>query len=257
MTDDNPTAMTEGTKKTADSIAELVKTIIYAVLIAVVLRTVAFEPFNIPSSSMKPTLLVGDYLFVSKYSYGYSRHSLPFSPALFSGRIFASHPERGDVVVFKLPSDDHTDYIKRVVGLPGDRIAVRDGRLYINDDAVKLERVEDFITRTEEGSVRRLPQYRETLPNGVSHMILDTEFNGPLDNYGPVTVPPRHYFMMGDNRDNSQDSRVSYVVGFVPAENLVGRAEFLFFSTDPGTHWWELWEWPFAWRWSRFFDSIN
>lgn len=254
---ENAGSMSDKKTKTTSFFLEVVRTVVYAVLIAGVLRTVAFEPFNIPSKSMLPTLRVGDYLFVSKYAYGYSRHSMPFSPPLFDGRIFEDQPARGDVVVFKLPADDSTDYIKRVVGLPGDRIEVTNGVLSINGTRVKRERVEDYVTRDRFGNVRRLPQYRETLPNGESYLTLDTRVNSELDNYGPVTVPEGHYFMMGDNRDNSQDSRVPSAVGFVPAENLVGRAEFLFFSTDSSAAWWQVWRWPFAWRWDRFFQGID
>jgi len=243
--------------KTENPYLEFFKTIASAILIAVFLRTVAYEPFNIPSESMLPNLLVGDYLFVSKFSYGYSHYSLPFAPDIFSGRILASEPERGDVVVFRLPTNDKIDYIKRLVGLPGDTIEVKSGVLYINGEPVKRERIEDFVSKDEYGNVRRMPQYRETMPGGKSYTTLDTRFNGDLDNYGPVTVPPGHYFMMGDNRDNSQDSRVSYVVGFVPAENLIGRAEILFFSTDGSANILEFWKWPFAWRWNRFFHLIH
>ncbi len=236
---------------------ETVKTFVYAILIALVIRTFAFEPFNIPSESMLPTLLVGDYLFVSKYSYGYSRHSLPFSPPLFSGRILSGQPERGDIAVFKLPRDNSTDYIKRIIGLPGDRIQVRDGVLYLNGGAVKRERVEDFESRDGLGIVHRLRQYRETLPSGVSYLTLDLQPNGAHDNTKVYTVPPGHYFAMGDNRDNSLDSRVESGVGFVPAENLVGRAEILFFSTNGSARMWEFWKWPTATRFSRFFDPVG
>jgi signal peptidase I len=241
-----------------NAVLEMVKTIVSAVLIALFLRTVAYEPFNIPSESMLPTLLVGDYLFVSKFSYGYSHYSLPGSPDIFSGRLFSSQPDRGDVVVFRLPTNDKIDYIKRLVGLPGDTIEVKSGILYINGDPVKRERIDDFVSTDQFGNVRRIPQYKETMPNGgATYTTLDMRFNGDLDNYGPVTVPPGHYFMMGDNRDNSQDSRVSSVVGFVPAENLIGKAEILFFSTDGSAEVWEIWKWPFAWRWGRFFHLIN
>ncbi len=246
------------TRKNSGGAWETVKTVVYAVSVALVLRTVAFEPFNIPSGSMLPTLLVGDYLFVSKYSYGYSRYSMPFGPDLFEGRILAQDPERGDVVVFKLPSDPSTDYIKRLIGLPGDRIQVREGVLHINGKPVVRERIEDFVNRDASGNVMRAPQYRETLPNGVSHRILETEGdNWPTDNTPTYVVPPGHYFMMGDNRDNSQDSRFLDMVGYVPAENLVGRAEFLFFSTDGTAAIWELWRWPLAIRWSRLFDGVS
>jgi len=233
------------------------KTVVYAVLIALGIRTLAFEPFNIPSESMLPTLLVGDYLFVSKYSYGYSRHSLPLSPPLFEGRIFGRDPERGDVAVFKLPRDNKTDYIKRIVGLPGDRLQMRDGVLHINDEPVKRERVGDFLYRDRMGNVYRIPQYRETLANGVSYDTLDLIKNGQHDNTRIYEVPPGHYFAMGDNRDNSLDSRVESGVGLVPAENLVGRAEILFFSTDGTAQLWEVWKWPLAARFSRFFHPVG
>lgn len=247
-------------KKKAGGLAETVRTIVYAVLIALGIRTVAFEPFNIPSESMLPTLLVGDYLFVSKYAYGYSRHSLPLSLPLIPGRILERSPARGDVVVFKLPRDNSTDYIKRIIGLPGDRIQVRNGQLYLNDQPVPRRRIEDFIRRDRFGHSDRIPQYIETLPSGVSYRVLDLRESGDADNTGVYTVPPGHYFAMGDNRDNSLDSRVAVTqggVGFVPAANLVGRAEILFFSTDGSAALWEFWRWPFATRFSRFFTVIR
>lgn len=236
--------------------AENIKTIVYALLIALVIRTFLFQPFNIPTGSMIPTLLIGDYLFVSKYSYGYSRHSLPFSPALFSGRIFGSEPDRGDIAVFKLPTDNRTDYIKRVIGLPGDEIQMRDSVLYINGQAVPRERIEDFIERDGHGNVRRHPQYRETLPNGVSYTTLDLVPNGLGDNTGVYRVPEGHYFMMGDNRDNSSDSRVPSAVGYVPVENFVGKAQVIFFSTDGSARLWTFWRWFSAARWDRMFDGL-
>lgn len=249
--------MTEVKEKSGE-LAENIKTIAYALLIAVVIRAFLFQPFNIPSGSMIPTLLVGDYLFVSKYSYGYSRHSFPFSPPLFSGRIWESLPKRGDIAVFKLPADGRTDYIKRVVGLPGDRIQMRDGELYINGKLVPQAPAADFVENDAMGNAMQIRQYRETLPNGVSHNVLDMLIDGPVDNTGVFTVPQGHVFMMGDNRDNSSDSRVpNGGVGFVPVENLVGRAEFLFFSTDGSAQWWEFWRWIQAARFDRMFRSIN
>ena len=243
--------------KSASSTKDVAKTVLYAVAIAVVVRTIGYEPFNIPSGSMIPTLLVGDYLFVSKWSYGYSRHSLPFSLPLIPDhtRIFFRPPERGDVAVFKLPRDGKTDYIKRLVGLPGDRIQVIGGILNINGRPVQRER-SDGACDSEGFSVRPI-RYVETLPNGRKHFICELTDSGPNDNTGVYTVPPGHYFAMGDNRDNSQDSRDQADVGFVPAENLVGRAEFLFFSTDGSASWWEVWKLPFALRFSRFFRGIN
>jgi signal peptidase I len=244
-------------KKSTGGVVDTIKTVVYAVLIALVVRTVAYEPFNIPSGSMVPTLLVGDYLFVSKFSYGYSRYSLPFGLPLFSGRIFFRSPERGDVIVFKLPTDNSTDYIKRVIGLPGDHIQMKGGNLYINDQLVQRKRTQDYLYREGNGAVIPLAQYIETLPNGRQHLIIKMGDNGPLDNTPVYDVPPGDYFMMGDNRDNSQDSRVLSAVGYVPAENLVGRAEFIFFSTDGSARLWEIWKWPFAIRYSRLFRGVN
>jgi signal peptidase I len=199
------------------------------------MRAFLFQPFNIPSGSMMPTLLLGDYVFVSKYLYGYSRYSLPFSPRLFSGRLFASEPQRGDVVVFRLPKDDSSDYIKRVVGLPGDRIQMIRGVLNINGIPIKRERVEDFAYE-ENGRKVTAKRWRETLPNGVTYTTLDMVDEGYYDNTQVYTVPPGHYFMMGDNLDNSTDSRVLTQVGYVPFENLVGRAAIIYFSIDRESH---------------------
>ena len=244
-------------KSKSGSLLENIKTIVYAGLIAVGIRTVAFEPFNIPSGSMIPTLLVGDYLFVSKYSYGYSRYSMPFSPNLFSGRIFGRLPERGDVVVFKFPRDNSTDYIKRIIGLPGDRIQVRAGELYINGTLAPRRLIGDYVAEDQIRMVVR--EYIETLPNGRQHPILKETDSGYMNNTPEFRVPEGHVFAMGDNRDNSSDSRVmdGNGVGFVPVQNLVGRAEFIFFSVDARAPWWEVWEWPFEIRWSRLLHGIS
>lgn len=238
---------------------ETIKTVVYAVVIAVAVRTVAFEPFNIPSGSMIPTLLVGDYLFVSKYSYGYSRHSLPFGLNIIPGRVLFSEPERGDVAVFKLPTDTSTDYIKRIVGLPGDKIQMIRGRLHINGAMVK--RVPDGYVQISNrfGRPATIARFLETLPNGKVHPILEISDQGPLDNTDVYEVPAGHYFAMGDNRDNSQDSRVLSEVGFIPRDNLVGRAEILFFSTNGSARIWEIWKWHTAIssRLKRFFQSID
>jgi len=233
------------------------KTFVYAILIALLVRTVAFEPFNIPSGSMIPTLLIGDYLFVSKYSYGYSKHSIPLSLPVIPGRIFFSEPERGDVAVFKLPTDDETDYIKRLIGLPGDRIQMKSGRLYINGKIVERERIDDFVQTDRNGNIRRQARFLETLPNGLVHPILEKSDHDMLDDTSVYTVPPEHYFAMGDNRDNSQDSRVLSEVGFVPKKNLVGRAEVLFFSTNGAGRFWEVWKWPISIRFKRIFQGIT
>jgi signal peptidase I len=241
-------------KRKEGGLVEGGRVIVHALIIALVIRTLLFQPFNIPSGSMKATLLIGDYLFVSKYSYGYSHYSLPLSPNLFSGRILGSEPQRGDVVVFRLPKDDSTDYIKRVIGLPGDRIQMKDGVLYINGAAVKKERIENFLDDENNESVRR---FRETLPNGVVYEVLDLQDNGFLDNTQEYLVPQGHYFMMGDNRDNSTDSRVLSAVGYVPFENLIGRAQIIFFSIGDGEPAWHIWSWPWSVRWSRLFTIVR
>jgi signal peptidase I len=238
---------------------DLARTLAYAFVIAVFIRTFVFQPFNIPSGSMENTLLVGDYLFVSKFSYGYSKHSFPWSPGLYSGRILRGQPERGDVVVFKLPARPWEDYIKRLIGLPGDRIQMIDGVLYINGEPCKLERVDDYIETQPGGFEYHVPRFRETFPGGASHLILDREPDRPgADNTQEFVVPPGHYFMMGDNRDNSNDSRIpDSGVGFVPEENLVGRADIIFFSMDGSAQFWEIWKWPWAIRYGRFLNSIE
>lgn len=235
---------------------EALRTLVYALLIAFAVRTLLFEPFNIPSGSMKPTLLVGDYLFVSKYSYGYSRYSLPFGPPLFSGRIFARMPERGDVAVFKLPSDNRTDYIKRIVGLPGDRIQVVRGRLHINGAEVPRTPLDPFRDEGGGGRTVEIPMFEEVLPNGVSHRILEMTDTGMLDETGVYEVPAGHVFAMGDNRDNSLDSRVRDV-GFIPLDNLIGRAEIIFFSIGGDTSFWQVWRWPFHIRFERLLRPIH
>ena len=205
-----------------------------ALLIASGVRTLLFHPFNMPSHSMNPTLLLGDYFFVSKFSYGYTHYSIPFSPHWFSGRIFGSEPARGDIVVFRMPKDDSVDYIKRVVGLPGDRIQVKQGVLYINDTAVKREQIADFVGGDSCGqdAAAKVKRWRETLPNGVSYETLDCIDNGFYDNTKVYVVPAGQFFALGDNRDNSTDSRVA-TFGTIPFDNLVGRAQMIYFSVAP------------------------
>jgi len=244
------------------------------VIVVLLFRTLAFTSFNIPSESMMPRLLVGDYLFAAKWPYGYSRYSLPFTPDLGGGRLFASQPEQGDVAIFKHPVDQ-TDYIKRVIGLPGDTVQMIGGVLNLNGVPVKLERIGDlvqpvqayqtcarvrFAIQLADGSFAcSYPQYRETLPNGVVHNILDFGME-VADDTPPVIVPPRHLFMMGDNRDNSLDSRfpaeAGRGVGIVPQDNLVGRASFMYFSTDGTAEWAKPWTWFTAIRWSRLGRGI-
>lgn len=242
-------------KKQQSALWENIKVIIQALLLAMVIRTVFFQPFTIPSGSMMPTLLVGDYIFVNKFAYGYSKYSLPFSPDLFDGRIFGNEPDRGDVIVFRLPTDTDVDYIKRVVGLPGDRIQVTNGVLHINGEAVPRQPNGGFTSdyRLDPGS--DVPIFRETLDNGVSYDTLDQVPNSRGDDTREFIVPEGHYFFMGDNRDNSLDSR--FDVGFVPAENLIGRASVIFFSVGNDTSFREFWKWPANMRWDRLFKGVE
>jgi signal peptidase I len=252
--------------------SELAVSLVEALIIALVIRTLLFQPFSIPSGSMEPTLLVGDYLFVTKYSYGYSRYSIPFAPDLFSGRIFASKPERGDVVVFR---HGDLDFIKRLIGFPGDRIQVKEGVLYINDTPVKREVESDFVGEDpcpREGPAFSFPGYvdraihvkrwRETLPNGRSYDTLECPARpvGPgevdANNTGVYTVPPGKYFMMGDNRNNSEDSRFPDV-SYVSFDLFIGHARIIFFSLEGGGPAWAVWNWPWDIRWSRLFTIIH
>jgi signal peptidase I len=274
-------------KGSAGEMFELGKTVVYALLIALVLRVFLFQPFTIPSASMEPTLVEGDYIIVSKFAYGWSKNSIPFSPPIFHGRIFQRGPHRGDIVVFKLPRDGHTDYIKRLVGLPGDRIQVKHGRLNINGEPVNDVKLEAGAEDSAFGVSRQIDRYKETLGDKT---FITNSFgpDGPADNTGVYVVPKGCYFMMGDNRDNSLDSRFppynvagsytdktcpwdnsldQYVgqpyagpgfvpdnagVGFVPAENLVGKADVILFSWKQGASLFKPWTWFTDARWDRF-----
>ena len=255
---DNDKNKTEPT--VLDTGKETLRTVISALLIALVIRTFAFEPFNIPSSSMVPTLLVGDFLFVSKFSYGYGSVGTFLGYVPFSGRIGGGEPHRGDVVVFKLPRDPSIDYIKRLIGLPGDTVQMRQGILYINGVPVERDRLENPVPQPDGKAPDGATDYIEHLPQGPSHIIRKMGEDEPLDNTEVFSVPAHSYFFMGDNRDNSLDSRATkptVAVGFVPEENLVGKAEFLFFSIDEHTHFWEFWTWPWTVRWNRLFTQIH
>ena len=254
MVTNNETGDVQARRKEKSGIRETAVVIVQALLLALVVRTLLFQPFNIPSGSMMDTLLIGDYLFVSKYSYGYSQYSVPFAAIPFSGRVWSATPERGDVAVFKLPRDNATDYIKRVIGLPGDRIQMQGGVLHINGEPVKRERIADFVDE-DRGARHVARRYVETLPNGVSYHTLDLYDGSTKDDTKVFEVPPGHYFMMGDNRDNSTDSRWDSV-GPVPFENFIGRAEIIFFSVRDGASAWMFWMWPWTVRWDRIFNDL-
>lgn len=263
-------AVENADKKEKEDIVELLKAMGVAAFVAIVIRTFLFEPFNIPSGSMFPTLLVGDYLFVEKYSYGYSKYSFPLDLGGFEGRIWETPVERGDIAVFRKPTDTRIDYIKRIIGLPGDRIQVKEGILHINGEPVPRE-FQGGEDMSEGRAINVYEKYVETLPNGVKHYIYERSDQELYDDTEEFLVPEGHYFAMGDNRDSSQDSRAQREVGFVPAQNLIGRAAFLFFSTEgigdkcerdgflavvksTGCR---LVEWPKAIRYSRLFKRVN
>ena len=238
-------------------IIENIKTIIYALIIALIIRSFLFQPFYIPSSSMEPNLLVGDRLFVSKYSYGYSRHSLPFSPNITQKRYFSKNPERGDVVVFKTPADNRTDYIKRLIGLPGDTLQIIEGELYLNSQKIQRNKVE--ITFNINCGNRKLDinAFEEILPGGEKYIAVYNK-EGTMQNTDKFIVPDEHYFFMGDNRDCSKDSRFLSSVGYVTFNNLVGKASMIFFSNDKKKgNFFEFWKWHKSIRIERIFSKVQ
>ena len=232
------------------------KTFFIAILIALTLRTFAFEPFSIPSGSMKPTLLEGDYLFVSKYSFGYSKHSFPMSFPTFTGRIFGKYPERGDVAVFKFTQNTKIDYIKRIVGLPGDTVQVKNGVLYLNSVPIERQHKGRWSAKDRNNVMQTYDIYQEKLSNDFIYHVLDATPNGMLDNTDIYTVPKGHVFAMGDNRDQSSDSRILSQLGFIPFNHLVGRAQIIFYSRDRSEPLWKLWLWPSSVRVERIFKRI-
>lgn len=242
-------------KKKGGEVRETIVVVVQALVIALVFRSFAFEPFSIPTASMQGTLAIGDYILASKYSYGYSRYSLPITELPLRGRLFGNEPERGDVAVFR-PVPQSENYVKRVIGLPGDTVQMINGRLHINGEIVERELVGRAVDVDSFGSSLPVTTYRETLPNGVSYIIQEISDSGPLDNTAEYVVPAGHFFMMGDNRDRSQDSRVLNAVGYVPFENFLGKAEWRFFSIQDNLPPWQIWQWPANVRWDRMFTSI-
>ena len=240
-----------------ETIIENIKTLFYALIIAIIIRSVLIQPFYIPSSSMEPNLLVGDRLFVTKYSYGYSKHSFPFSPPIFEGRLMSNEPKRGDVVVFKTPADNRTDYIKRLIGLPGDKVQFKDSNLFINNSEVLKSR----ISKTDKiycGNTKLdVVTFEELLPNGKKYIAVYFK-DYSFENSDPFIVPDEHFFFLGDNRDCSKDSRFLSSVGYVHRNNLVGKAQFIFFSSDRSKgSIFSFWRWNKSIRFNRFFKKIN
>ncbi|MBV8687272.1 MAG: signal peptidase I [Alphaproteobacteria bacterium] len=257
--------------KAKGGLAETTRFLLFLFVFTLFLRTFIIAPFMIPSGSMLPRLMIGDYLFVAKWPYGYSRYAMPFGLGRFEGRYLAGEPERGDIVVFRYPGKDE-DWVKRLIGLPGDKVQMRAGQLFLNGRPVTRVRIADFrMPRSANSPCRYVgnyrpapatdgdgdfcpyPRFRETLPNGRSYDVLD-QIHGIADDTPVYTVPAGHYFMMGDNRDDSADSRFTLAdqgVGFLPRDNLIGRPVVTFFSTDGSAEWLKPWTWFSAMRWER------
>jgi len=240
-----------------NKIIDNIKTIFYALIIALIIRSFLFQPFYIPSSSMEPNLLIGDRLFVSKYTYGYSRHSLPFSPKIYNNRILGKTPKRGDVIVFKTPADNRTDYIKRLIGLPGDSLQFINGDIYLNDNQILKTKINKQIKINCGNSTLYTQAFEEKLPNGIRYTAVYDK-NNSFQNSDKFTVPKDHYFFLGDNRDCSKDSRYLGSVGYVHKDNLVGKARIIFFSSDRkiGSVL-KFWKWNKILRFDRFFKIIE
>ena len=237
-------------------VIENLKTLLYALIIAVLLRSLFFQPFYIPSSSMEPTLLVGDRLFVSKYVYGYSKHSFPFSPPFYNKRILSKEPKRGDLVVFKTPSDNRTDYIKRLIGLPGDSIQFIDGEIYLNKKKIMRKKNKENLEIRCGNTIFPVITFEETLPNGVKYKTVYNSL-GTLQNSDKFVVPNDHFFFLGDNRDCSKDSRYLSEVGYVNRLNLVGKAKIIFFSNDTiKSSFLKFWNWKKSLRLERTFKKL-
>ena len=243
-------------RRTREKPADTLRTVLGAVLLALVFRSFIYQPFSIPSGSMVPTLLVGDYVFVAKFAYGFNRYSLPFWAPPIGGRLFGRLPTRGDVAVFRLPADPDQDYIKRIVGLPGDQVQMIGGVLNINGNPVQREPMADLVVDDGETKLA-FRRFAETLPTGTAHEIMQEKDDGPLDDTSLYVVPEGHVFAMGDNREHSQDSRMLTKVGYIPLENIVGRADLRFLSIVPHEAWWKIWEWPARIRWDRVMRVVR
>ena len=240
-----------------NKIIDNLKTLLIALLIAILIRSFFFQPFYIPSSSMEPNLLIGDRIFVSKFTYGYSRHSFPFSPQIFNNRVFSKKPNRGDTIVFKTPVDNRTDYIKRLIGMPGDVLQIINGDLHLNNEKIKKNKIQKYKSINCGNEIFEGEFFNETLPNGVSYIAAYRK-NGSMQQTDKFVVPKNHYFFLGDNRDCSKDSRFLSSVGYVNYNNLVGKAQIIFFSNDKKKgSFYKFWKWNESIRLKRFFDKIR